>query len=66
MSDDDLHNNLLGQGKKGAQTYQKRIQEIEQQIHILRNKNNMLQKQSDNDIDDQDIKKEIYQQSQFV
>ena len=26
----------------------------------------MLQKQSDNDIDDNDIKKEIYQQTQFV
>ena len=26
----------------------------------------MLQKQSDNDIDDQDINKEIFQQSQFV
>lgn len=36
------------------------------QIQILKNNNNMLQKQSDNDIDDNDIKKEIYQQTQFV
>lgn len=66
MDDDDLSRNLMNQGKKGVQNYQKRISEIQNQIQLLKNKNNLLQKQSDQDLDDQNIKDQIYQQTHFV
>lgn len=62
----DLEENLIaGQGKRQAQQKQKRFEECELKIKTLRNKNNELQKQCDNELES-DIREAVRQQTAFI
>lgn len=60
----EIEEGLL-RGKKQNQAYKKRFGDCEMKIRALRNKNNELQKQCDNDLAN-DIRKAINEQSKFV
>lgn len=61
----DLDENLLGKGKKQSKEYKRRIEQCETKVKTLRNKNNQLQKQCDNELDS-DIRQAIKKQGQFL
>jgi len=62
----DLDEGLLGgRGKKQGKEYRRRFEECEQRVKTLRNKNNELQKQSDNDVEG-DVRTAIRQQTAFI
>ena len=63
----DLDEGLItGQGKKQANNTRKRFEDCELKVKTLRNKNNELQKQCDNELMDSDIKSAIRAQTGFI
>ena len=61
----ELEHGLLQGGKKQGREYKKRFDDCELRIQTLRNKNNELQKQVDNDLES-DIRRAIREQAKFV
>jgi predicted RNase H-like nuclease (RuvC/YqgF family) len=61
----DLEDNLLGRGKKQSKEYKRRIEECENKVKMLRNKNNELQKQCDNELDS-DVRQAIKAQGEYL
>jgi chaperonin cofactor prefoldin len=57
---------IAGRGKKESGQMRKRFEECELKVKTLRNKNNELQKQCDNDLMEGDIKNAIKAQTGFI
>jgi len=57
---------ITGRGKKESTQMRKRFEECEVKVKALRNKNNEMQKQCDNDLLDGDIKAALKTQTHFI